>query len=60
MFSAVRSDSDTLTAQAECLKLMAEHFREGKPWPINVVDNRGGKVIPMRPAEEEGEDDKAG
>jgi hypothetical protein len=46
------SDPAFIEAQAEYLKLMAEHVREGKPWPVAIVGNEAGKVVPMRPAEQ--------
>jgi hypothetical protein len=41
--------------QAEYLKIMAEHLREGKPWPIAIVGSDvTAKVLPMRPPADEG------
>jgi hypothetical protein len=47
------SDPDVVVNQADYLKIMAEHLRQGKPWPITVVgnDTNSGKIVPMRPAD---------
>ena len=43
------NDPDFIAAQADYLKLMAEHLRAGRPWPIAIVGgDAAGKVIPMR------------
>ncbi len=45
------SDPEVIDAQADYLKLMAEHLRSGKPWPITIVGAEAGKIIPMRPTD---------
>jgi len=49
------SDPDFLTAQSDYLKLMAEHLKTGKPWPISIVGDASGKVIPMRASDQKTE-----
>jgi hypothetical protein len=44
----VANDPNHIAAQAEYLKLMADHIKSGKPWPIAVVSDTSGKVITMR------------
>jgi hypothetical protein len=44
-------DPESAANQADYLKIMAEHLRDGKPWPITIVgdDVSTGKVVPLRP-----------
>ncbi len=46
------SEPEATAAQAEYLKLMAEHLKAERPWPITIVGEEAqGKVIPMRQPE---------
>ena len=51
------NDPAVVSDQTDYFKIMAEHLREGKPWPITIVggaDVNGGKVVPLpRPAEQQ-------
>lgn len=47
------SDPEFLAAQTEYLRLMAEYVKNGKPWPIAVIDSgASAKVVPMRPPDQ--------
>jgi len=51
------NDADAVANQAEYLKLMAEHMRQGKPWPVTVVDDsNAAKVVTIRPPEKKTND----
>ena len=47
------ADPEAVASQTEYLKVLAEHLRQGKPWPVTIVggDSNAAKIVQMRPAD---------